>query len=537
MPDFGADKCHYGEHTYAYAYNLCDCMDCPKMPETAPPACTGDKACLAGPYDYRVHDIVANLTCSAHITKPEPLPTVMPPTCNNGEIMTTPPALAGGCQRCTCAGGQWQCACSLRHRKDINDFTDEEFNKFAAALNALKADGTWANISMVHSMGSRQRSWSTGLNAGNSHGSPVFLPWHRKYIVEVENRLQMAVDDCSVSMPYWNWALQLADFEDSKVFSSNRMGALRSDADDMCVTDGAFGTKTAGSSFGYGPNELGEVTSRTDCIMRKGRAPWSGQSYTTILTQLQQQYMGTDDFVDMSNYIERNLHNGFHYSVGGWGSDSLGNRLSGHMTGYNSPYDPMFFMHHGFMDFLWYKWQSVHVDESNRLHRQGDLMYGLLWDGQHDAFPVSDVAWNLDILDDKPDTEDVEEKACVVYHDTHHGDHACAAEWNRIQACISKVVKAQRLHEVPRIKEMLSEGDICSPVNDVHTDFDRRWLETMAAMGMLDKSAIPDIMKWESTMNTDIEERTPTLPEADASECDKKLCFSTAKLFEICDEI
>merc|ERR1719498_2157458 len=160
---------------------------------------------------------------------------------------------------------------------------------------------------------------------GMPHGSPIFLPWHRKYFVEVENRLQMAVNDCSVSMPYWNWALELADFENSKIFSSTRMGALNSGAHDGCVEDGAFGRRTAGSSFGFGENELApQISANSDCILRQGRKPWSGQPYTTILSQLSQPGWGIDEFVTMSNYIERNIHNGFHFSVGGWGRDAQG---------------------------------------------------------------------------------------------------------------------------------------------------------------------------------------------------------------------
>merc|ERR1719198_96998 len=144
---------------------------------------------------------------------------------------------------------------------------------------------------------------------------------------------------------------------------------------------------------------------------------------------------------------------------------------------------------------------------------------------------------NMDILDDKFDTPDVQEKACVVYHERHHGDNACASDWAHIQSCLSTVVEAERLHEVPRIKEMTSVGDVCSPVNPVQADFDRSWLETMAAMGMMKADAIPEIMQWESTLNVDIDQRTPALDESEASACDKKLCFSTSRLFEICEEL
>jgi hypothetical protein len=386
---------------------------------------------------------------------------------------------------------------------------------------------------LVHQMADSQ-----GHPGGMPHGSPIFLPWHRKYFVEVENRLQMAINDCSVSIPYWNWALELPTFTESRIFSSDRMGSLNSGAPGMCVTDGAFGTNTAGSAFGAGANELApHWTSSSDCIMRAGSAP-SGQSYPTILSTLEQPSLGINEYEQMSYYIERDLHNFFHGAIGGWASDpATGGWIVGHMSGFLSPYDPMFFMHHGFIDFLWSKWQTVHVAETDRLHRQDDRMYELLWDGHQDHFPVSDIAMNMDMLDDKFDTPDVQEKACVIYHERHHGDNACASDWAHIQSCISTVVAAERLHEVPRIREMTSVGDVCSPLNPVQADFDRRWLETMAAMGMLEKDKVSEILQWESTTNADIDSRTPTLDEADASDCDKKLCFSTSALFQICAEV
>jgi hypothetical protein len=265
--------------------------------------------------------------------------------------------------------------------------------------------------------------------------------------------------------------------------------------------------------------------------MRGGSSP-SGENYATILAYLSQPTLGINEFVQMSNYIERDLHNGFHGAVGGWGGGT-----TGHMSSFVSPYDPMFFMHHGFIDFLWSKWQAVHVDETDRLHRQDDLMYELLWDGHQNVFPVSDIAMNLDILDDNHDTPDVQEKACVVYHERHHGDNACGAQWAHIQSCLNTLIEAERLHEVPRIKESTSVGDVCSAINPVQADFDRRWLETMVAMGMLDDHRVEEILQWESTLNTDIEARTPTLDEADASACDMKLCFHTETLFNICAEI
>jgi tyrosinase len=470
----------------------------------------------------------------------------------------------------------------MRHRKDINDLTEEEFKKFAMAVNKLKADGTWQNITMAHIRSGEQiRTHSAGLTQlksypspppaygapappaygpapsqdgyaeedvytveeegyeerRNSHNSVIFLPWHRKFLVEVENRLQMALNDCSVTLPYWNWALELVNFENSEIFGADRMGSLNNelgrrvrDIDEFCVKDGAFGAETEGSEFGHGRNELGRNLNNgdgSDCIMRAGRKP-TNENYASILTWLLEpegMSKASRDSESMSLFLERDLHNSFHTAIGG---------RTGHMGGMASAYDPIFFLHHGFVDYLWKQWQDTHQDSSERFHRRGDLMPRLLWDGQRTTFPAADVSMSMDILDDDASTFE-SEKACVYYHEREKY-HPCAGKWDKIRSCLAKVVKDQRLHEVPRIRELTSVGDVCSPLNPVQADLDRMWLETMSEMGMLEQQEVSNILKWESTLNGQIASSMSTLEEADADQCDKALCFSASKLLEICDE-
>jgi hypothetical protein len=55
---FNEDKCYEsaGEHTYSYAYNLCDCVECAEKPTPPCPTCTQRKACDAySTYDYQKH--------------------------------------------------------------------------------------------------------------------------------------------------------------------------------------------------------------------------------------------------------------------------------------------------------------------------------------------------------------------------------------------------------------------------------------------------------------------------------------------------
>jgi hypothetical protein len=50
-----------------------------------------------------------------------------------------------------------------------------------------------------------------------AHGGSNFLPWHREYLVELENRMRLF--NPLVTIPYWDWAnyplpLELSDLQD-----------------------------------------------------------------------------------------------------------------------------------------------------------------------------------------------------------------------------------------------------------------------------------------------------------------------------------
>lgn len=399
--------------------------------------------------------------------------------------------------------------------------TDTEWGKFAEAVNRLMADGTWTEISRIHlhSMG----------QVHVSHGTAIFLPWHRKFHMEVESRLQMAMNDCSITIPYWNWALEKDTFTSSSVWENDRFGSVNYPSfswSNGCVTDGSFGSRNRDSAFGKNDNQLDENppwNQRTDCIRRMGAQRGLFQhDYAHLKGVMQDEHLTMHQFDYMSHFLEYNVHNAFHIEVGG------------HMASFASPYDPIFFLHHGFTDFMWQQWQDRHVQESDRWsHRQHDRMNSLLWDGIQDSFPVTDVMHSMDILDDDGATP-TQEKACVVYHERKSGPHACEANWDRIQTCLADVVGVNRLTEVPRIKVMTSMGDVCSPLNRLESDMDRMWLENMVGMGMLDEVEVQNILDWEVATNNDLLSRTPVLDSSEASECDKTLCFSTTTLLEIC---
>ncbi|KAI9594606.1 hypothetical protein BDF19DRAFT_343974, partial [Syncephalis fuscata] len=100
---------------------------------------------------------------------------------------------------------------SIRGRREIRTLSDEERNRFFAAVRALQS-GPRPTV--------YDRFVQTHYNARQvAHGWPWFLPWHRAFIREFERRLQEK--DSSVMLPYWDWAYDSQAPEQAPVWQSN----------------------------------------------------------------------------------------------------------------------------------------------------------------------------------------------------------------------------------------------------------------------------------------------------------------------------
>jgi hypothetical protein len=138
------------------------------------------------------------------------------------------------------------------------------------------------------------------------HRSSHFLPWHREFIRRFEAALQQ--HDPSVSIPYW----------DSTVHNSP--------SDPL-----------------WKPDFLGQF----DQAWQLNRALGSDTLPTRSQVEANQQRGDYDAFW---RELELDIHNPPHRWVGGV------------MAGIASPGDPVFFLHHAWIDMLWVQWQRQHPD-------------------------------------------------------------------------------------------------------------------------------------------------------------------------------
>ncbi|MEV4684081.1 tyrosinase MelC2 [Streptomyces kurssanovii] len=227
-------------------------------------------------------------------------------------------------------------------RKNQARLTATEKRAFVDALLELKRNGRYDTFVATHN-DFIMSDTDSGERVG--HRSPSFLPWHRRFLIEFEQALQSV--DPSVALPYWDWTVDRTP--GASLWAPDFLGGSGRGRDGQ-VMDGPFarganrwavnvrvdGRDFLRRSLGAGGRQL-PTRAEVDAVLAMGvydAAPWNSAS---------------DGF---RNHLEgwrgANLHNRVHVWVGG------------HMATGASPNDPVFWMHHAFVDKLWADWQKLH---------------------------------------------------------------------------------------------------------------------------------------------------------------------------------
>lgn len=182
----------------------------------------------------------------------------------------------------------------MRIRKSMLDMSQAEWDVFNNAINELVESGKWNDVYLYYA-DRVQRHRMHGSMAGPI-GYDRFLHWHRAYLLECEDALREI--DHAITIPYWEW---LASEKIPKGLDHIPLRGVSHNPGLVNFTD---------------QREISR-------IMRQ----------TTF-----------DSFV---RDLENNPHNLGHNWVGG---------IMSHP--FDSPLDPLFFMHHAYIDKLFVDWQA-----------------------------------------------------------------------------------------------------------------------------------------------------------------------------------
>ena len=230
---------------------------------------------------------------------------------------------------------------SLDVRKSVDELTEAErinyanaFSKLLDISKQLQSDNRgfyyvagfhgWPDNWCWHHLVRRRKG-------ATSRPLRLFFPWHRAYLMDLEQRLQDFID--TVRIPWWDWTSNI----------SRRNGIPK------LFTDKFIGGK---------PNPFVSIDLPNN-IPRDPGAPrplktWRSPGPKSALPKKASIdfALGKNDFEDAELFIE-NLHDQIH----GWVGGTMGAVAT-------AAYDMIFYSHHCMIDRIWYLWQKKHGNAS-----------------------------------------------------------------------------------------------------------------------------------------------------------------------------
>lgn len=216
-------------------------------------------------------------------------------------------------------------------RKEFRDLTALEWEAFRTAYLSLQ------NLPHPDPAVKGRSEWDywTQMHIDHmmlAHNHPLFFPWHRAYILALEQRLQKSQPN--LTLPYWDWTADYAAPLQSPIMRS------------------AYGLDVQPN--GHGDCRYQRALFQPHCLLRD----YDPANFTTYYSPsaLDAIIQRESDYDSFRRLIEMVPHAIIHTSLGG---------RHGDMAGMNSPNDPIFFIHHATVDYIWWIWQGL---DPSRLH-------------------------------------------------------------------------------------------------------------------------------------------------------------------------
>ncbi len=241
-------------------------------------------------------------------------------------------------------------------RRNQSALTADERAAFVAAVLELKRNGTYDAFVRQHD----EIMWTEDDDGERvAHRAPSFLPWHRRYLLDMERALQ-AVDP-SVSIPYWDFTVDASTT--SALWADDFLGGngRGNGAGDSKVMTGPFAYDNGNWPINYSPDHRPFLRRNFHGGFARGGAPrYNLPTPADVRQALAETVYDVEPF-------NSNSATGFRNRMEGWlGGVRLHNLVhnwvGGNMATNASPNDPVFFLLHCFVDKLWADWQALHPD-------------------------------------------------------------------------------------------------------------------------------------------------------------------------------
>lgn len=247
------------------------------------------------------------------------------------------------CRPFECEAGKPKYGLQQVRRREIHDWSNEDFRIFGEAMNLVKKrshphkkhtgalfpwEKTTTEAPVVTGPPGYDDFALMHHHSQGGHNNANFLPFHRWFLLYIEQQMQQATGNCSIILPYWNWAMDANRIDKSEVWTPERFGTLK----EGCVDDG----------FAAGWHWT-SMEGREACLKRRPTHGLNGVLPTW--TQVTSELLKYQSFGGLHSLVEDTWHNPLHCLIGG------------QMCSMDSPVDPSFFLHHAQIDRMWYFWQ------------------------------------------------------------------------------------------------------------------------------------------------------------------------------------
>ncbi|KAI2618482.1 putative tyrosinase [Hypoxylon sp. NC1633] len=178
-----------------------------------------------------------------------------------------------------------------------------------------------------------------------SHEAAPFLPWHRYFIHIYEETLKQRCH-YEGTLPYWDWTRDWADLTQSPIWSATEgfggngnMDLPTTVGDGRCVQEGPFaGLQVQYYDEDWNPHCLSRGFLTGEVQDHFGAQRLNSSAIAAVL-----------DEPDYYKFVLR-LEDGPHLAIP--------IIVRGDFLRFTAPNDPVFILHHGQIDRLWWKWQS-----------------------------------------------------------------------------------------------------------------------------------------------------------------------------------
>ena len=260
----------------------------------------------------------------------------------------------------------------MKIRKNVRSLTADEKARYVNALLELKAAGTYDHFVHAHHHIMVPSVFPNEPHDANyrnpAHRGPGFLPWHREFLMQMEGALQQV--DPSVTIPFWDWTQDAAAPTASPIWADDFMGGNGLESDQWRVQSGPFAH--SGGKWPVPPIP-------EEGLPGPGLKRQFGVFLPSLPTDADLKLAMGEVFYDTPNYDKSPFVIGFRNRMEGWvtqrgdprvttSGSQLHNRvhlyIGGNMAPMTSPNDPVFFLHHCFIDKAWAAWQALQKTEN-----------------------------------------------------------------------------------------------------------------------------------------------------------------------------